>query len=88
MVTTVAYGMPYRRSWRHDILIQSQLSSLSQAQLDGARKLAEAEANKVLAGRVGDGFARWAPYTPAPANETSSIGKYQFLPGQTYALVS
>ncbi len=76
------------RSWRHDILIKSMLEGLSQEQIDGAQRLGEWEANKVIATRVGDGFARWTPYTPAPLNETSSIGKYQFLPGQTYALVS
>ena len=34
--------------------------------------------------RLDDGFDKWAPFTPAPAN--GPVGAYQFTPNQTYAL--
>ncbi len=77
-----------RRFYKHDLLIQAQLAGLDSAQLDGAQKLGEAQANAVLASRIGDGFARWARFKPAQQNTSATIGKYQFLPNQTYALVS
>lgn len=41
---------------------------------------------QVLANRVDDGYADWSNFQPAPANTTASIGRYQFVPGQTTAL--
>ncbi|CAL8470656.1 g10198 [Coccomyxa elongata] len=74
---------PNSQSNIFDPLIQKQTIGLSANQLDAAQSLAVPIAGAVVKSRQNDGSALWARYTPSPAN--GPIGKYQYVPNQTYA---
>lgn len=75
---------PWSQSAIFDKLIATQLANLTASQLEVAQAIAVPVARSLMKDTVATGFQEWGRFVPSPPNGTA--GKWQFTPGQTFAL--